>query len=88
MVPSYDVESVRRDALFNLRKRNADFGPYYDKLYYCFFISKDFAQRRELVEILSAANAVPYATFKDTIRPVLKKQLRELNELQMLFPEG
>ncbi len=78
MIPVYDLESLCRDRLF---KYKVDFMPYYDMMYYCFFIRKDFARRQEIVDIISSYNAVSYDIFKKDIRPVLEKKARGFNFL-------
>ncbi len=86
MLPAYDVNQVKKDPFFALQQSNHNFALHFDKMYYCFFIRKNFKQVQEIEIILRARDAIPYDLFREEVRPALEQEIRRLNLLPDLFP--
>jgi len=68
LLPIYAVKNLERDPLFQALE-------FYDTIYYCLFLKKEWIHYEELKEILISHEAMPYDEFKSKIRPLLKQKL-------------
>ncbi|MCM8787145.1 MAG: hypothetical protein NC935_03735 [Candidatus Omnitrophica bacterium] len=91
LLPVYncdEIKKIKKEKFYRFMYIGKNFEYYYDKMYYCFFIKKNFNYASVVENILYMLGGLSYKNFKNNIRPTIEQQLRSLNLLPNVSPHN